>query len=1858
MCRIIFILIFMLIRFGHMLEVQFKPSHPTNLLSLDQDTPHLHKRNMPQFYDKAAFNFDGLVGIASVPVPYPLDICMLQLPTIKYATVLHKERTGGRLFAVYGWQASGEKYELLLQVPAAAAVTLDCLAYAGRGYVALSYNLTEPAQQAQEGSPIYELSPDTGIRTVQYFGAAHLRDMYLRISSQELTLLQTYDEGAGHQRCPYFKWTGATFERLGSIPCSNARQLEAFGIDFADYVAVANYADADGHTNAHSEIYRYNADLRRFELFQRLRSNGAVDVKYFSVPQNEVSRRHFLVLGNTVGRAGGNDEADTVFYVFDQGQFVPYQRLSFYALQRLLPVQHVIAEKFLLLVACNKQDVKIYNLNDWKFEESKVQFTEGAFGKGVSHMRSYEEDEQSYLVIANELMNANETNIFRPLYKQDEHANALRQQILEWAHAQSTRLQNLNVEHILQDVQKLKLSSNGALHNPQIRRVNTKSLVDERKHLSPNYWDALRYAKRALDAIERQSAHYQPSTLRRLVRREVEYEFDDIMVENLVVHKNLQADHINGINSHAPVYNTIKTPKVYIREPNGKELPRHRPTHLKFHIEDLQLNGTLNGLNWTQLLDQTLKCSGVDVQFIKAPATISNLAAETVMVNSNKMNDRSLDQLIPTDGGDYIVQHDVQFAHLIKVNRLEINQRLNNIHVDRRHFDVLLKKSNETQIIEGSKHLENLKVLEPINMAGQMLGTKLRAISPMKVIHHSLQLHGDYVIGGDVTIGERLTSLDLVDATTQKSSVSTLQQGVQLNATLQNINLRFEQALNSKDTELSFINAHDLQHLLELNVDNVQVIQGEKHLPQSLEVSEGFSEVKWLNDIDVVKLEQQLLLRTGNQSIRKPMRLAGLKVKQLTTSQVQLLLNDQTTGSYLTRQGDQHGNSTLYIQRLYVPNELNTREMYVNGNIYERHLSDIYSLGKSAQSFALPSNFNGTIFAKNLWLKTSMNDFSVSEVEQQLQQLLGNVKYVGDFNFGHATNISGLRFDGTLNGISALEFGSCWLEIDGDQNFISNQRVAGVESVLGIWLNGHLNNYTVADYRNETYKLNESEIMQTVRFENPIVVQLLEVHLLNNLRLPEDFLYATPDAISYMQAPISVNGSLHSSLCNVSSLNGIEINALEQYLGDQKYDVLYVEHVQFENSLPPNYGTLNRRNLKHIINEVWLTNENIVLGNQGQRVQLTRSIFEGLLEFEGAINGMSAAHIKHNYFSLTRSHQHVHTALNLKHDVTFAQPLTANRVMLRGKIKSDIGALVEGEGNKSLDFDEFVYNTLKTWGNHTVTGNWSILDAYVLGNLSFVHLNHLNLVNDVLRSDATNAVKYISAPKTVHRALIKRLYTTPPSTVAGVPVKQWIDDAVYIYGNHSIIGITTLEKVNLYNNLCVEGSVNDIAWKQEKLLLRDAEQHVEGMLLVENTLPQEQRILTNNIEELWVDRIRELSVNDLIANKATNRPNLHIESQLIFNQPLAVRNYQVGINPSEAPYKWKRGLKSMDTDEMDYWQDMTQQLAHVQQRLADPPYVLEDFTLLQQLPLNASRVEVLNVDALDVLCISKNFSKERLNTTYYVWQPSEERFILNTNLSALIPHNKMHLHYKSGFSPFIATSAPNSYLMSPLLHLMDLDCLAFRPDYDQKLHIHCLDKRSYNRTVAVIARTDIKQLLPLVPNDASVLLLLLHNKLEFWHWRNDSYAMELSMSMMHAEQIALAHYDSRRYLAVLIKHPGVEKSAGTVEIYSAVNDLAPDYKLEQSIDFDVDMKPRQLLFMQLSKSNDLLLCISTTSLTQPLRIYQQKGVSGFQLIVGASTLPAIRSLFLLQLRTTQRQFLAFVATEGGVFILEPLLKSL
>ncbi|TMW50317.1 hypothetical protein DOY81_004594, partial [Sarcophaga bullata] len=432
-------------------------------LQVEPFNTQIYKRELNQFFDKASFSLNGFEKIESIPIPFPIDICLFNLEGIKYVSALHNTSNGIRHFVVL--KMVDKSYELIADIPTPNGIAMDCLNFNNKGYVAIAFNLTQPIRYAKDGSPLYEIAGNH-LRPVQYFSAQHLLSVYLRHSGNDFFLLHTYtnSEDTPNLYCPYFKWFGTSFNNMGHIPCSNARQLAPFSIDYESYVAVANYADQSGRTNTYSEIYKYSREKKKFLLFQKIKTNGAVDVKYFYVPYDESRRKHFLVFGNSVTTTsmtknkktkeeGKHLEADSIFYVYDKGQFIPYQKLSLYAVKKFLPVQNIEAEKFILLVACTDQDIRIYNLNDWKFEESKVQFTEGALGKGVSNMRIYREDDKSYLIIANELMTGNDTNIFLPIFKQEEDANALRQQIIDWVNQETQRLKMLKIKDLKKRVE-------------------------------------------------------------------------------------------------------------------------------------------------------------------------------------------------------------------------------------------------------------------------------------------------------------------------------------------------------------------------------------------------------------------------------------------------------------------------------------------------------------------------------------------------------------------------------------------------------------------------------------------------------------------------------------------------------------------------------------------------------------------------------------------------------------------------------------------------------------------------------------------------------------------------------------------------------------------------------------------------------------------------------------------------------------------------------------------------------------------------------------------------------------------------------------------------------------------------------------------------------------------------------------------------------------------------------------------------------------------------------------------------------------------------------------------------------------
>lgn len=204
------------------------------------------------------------------------------------------------------------------------------------GYIAVvnELNATNHNNNQAEGSPIFRLKDDKVV-PIQYFVRPHQRRVQLIKFHSELLMWQSFEtvgkttNGTTHN-CPLMKLFDTTFSEIENIPCTNAMQVEAFVIDRRLYVAIANYMDEHHNIETHSMIYQYNIKQQKFNFVQKIKTFGAIDVKYVHIEDN-----HFLIVANsfrTFGSAHNRTlSSNAVVYLFDHdhSKFVPVQILTF-----------------------------------------------------------------------------------------------------------------------------------------------------------------------------------------------------------------------------------------------------------------------------------------------------------------------------------------------------------------------------------------------------------------------------------------------------------------------------------------------------------------------------------------------------------------------------------------------------------------------------------------------------------------------------------------------------------------------------------------------------------------------------------------------------------------------------------------------------------------------------------------------------------------------------------------------------------------------------------------------------------------------------------------------------------------------------------------------------------------------------------------------------------------------------------------------------------------------------------------------------------------------------------------------------------------------------------------------------------------------------------------------------------------------------------------------------------------------------------------------------------------------------------------------------------------------------------------
>lgn len=197
------------------------------------------------------------------------------------------------------------------------------------GFVSVVNVVKDNIEDITKGSPIFQLKNDELI-PIQYFIHKQQRRIQFLRNKNELFMWQTFrniGKNSEQSHCPILKWIDGTFNEFDQIPCSNAMQMEPFLIGDQVYVAVANYMDERQNIDTYSSIFHYDTNAHKFNLTQKLKTFGAIDVKHVQIGEN-----NFLFIANSFRPRDGTHASTSngVVYRYDeQSTFLPMQILPF-----------------------------------------------------------------------------------------------------------------------------------------------------------------------------------------------------------------------------------------------------------------------------------------------------------------------------------------------------------------------------------------------------------------------------------------------------------------------------------------------------------------------------------------------------------------------------------------------------------------------------------------------------------------------------------------------------------------------------------------------------------------------------------------------------------------------------------------------------------------------------------------------------------------------------------------------------------------------------------------------------------------------------------------------------------------------------------------------------------------------------------------------------------------------------------------------------------------------------------------------------------------------------------------------------------------------------------------------------------------------------------------------------------------------------------------------------------------------------------------------------------------------------------------------------------------------------------------
>ncbi|KXJ80288.1 hypothetical protein RP20_CCG025735 [Aedes albopictus] len=710
----------------------------------------------------------------SVPVSFPIDICLLKVGRSIFAASLHlrksKENYKNQTIVTFYKRQKGQ-FHKYMEYKAAQARNFDCTSHASLGFVAVvnyydnsgSQDFPEAHPGFDEGSPVFQIREDGTTDIIQKFRQSNQNTVHMWTAGNHFYLTHTYTNlnESVENVCPLYRWTGYHFDVIDELPCYNSIYIEPFSIEQTLYIAIANQMnDKSVEEDTFSDIFRFNYEQQKFEFHQKIYIYSVSDIAYFFLELGDV-REHYLITGNSrAGKETAVDKLDydqhSIVYKFVEGYFVPVQKIELHQVKMFLPVMHENGE-FLLLIRCRGKPLLIYEYDGYKFVPSRIDYTRNAFSTGVSFMRVYRHIlNTSLIVIANKQSFGNTANLFSPIYGVENNLRDVYGQFISWCSETTHQLENVNLEEVYNKLVELpKVSGSGAklekdveVKDSSVETLKTKVLHTQHFMFNQEAFDYLNSVHGKLQELKEKAKKLRSKIDDSLKLSEAMEVRGDVRVPQVIAAdgliRDLEAKNVNdervvprvaNQTKHEDVINVdrlVIEDRLAVKFLNGyaSETLLHTTDDLRslegadLHVKGVEIRGELfvdkliDGIHVS--VDNVL-LRGVDQVFAGRTLRATNLTVGNLMAKKLNSTDVGtvmsyLDRASEYDNAQKrtVESYPKKFKE-IRVQDLEISGLVND--VDIKYINKNALKIVGDQVITGSVNFDNIvtKKLETPN---------------------------------------------------------------------------------------------------------------------------------------------------------------------------------------------------------------------------------------------------------------------------------------------------------------------------------------------------------------------------------------------------------------------------------------------------------------------------------------------------------------------------------------------------------------------------------------------------------------------------------------------------------------------------------------------------------------------------------------------------------------------------------------------------------------------------------------------------------------------------------------------------------------------------------------------------------------------------------------------------------------------------------------------------------------------------------------------------------------------------------------------------------------------------------------